>query len=90
VHLKSRLNGVILTFVGVALLIVAVELNLSLTHLIPPGSLVAGVQLGGILIPPETATFLQNMFLIVGAALIILRAIVVVLGETGKRVKEMA
>jgi uncharacterized membrane protein len=93
IHLKSRLNGVILAFVGVALLIVAIDLNFSLNAPHPAGSQVAGVQLGGILIPSETAILLQNMFLIVGTALIVLGAILVVLGESGrrvKRVKEMA
>jgi hypothetical protein len=53
------------------------------------------VQLGGVLIPSETAILLQNMFLIIGAALIILGAILFFLGDSGsgrrvKRVKEMA
>jgi len=89
----KRLNGVVLAFVGVALLIVAIDLNFSLNAPHPANAQVVGVQFGGVLIPTETAVLLQNMFFIIGTALIVLGAIIVVLGEGGtrvKRVKEMA
>ncbi|SRR6266540_4522631 len=87
--ITKPLNGVVLAFVGVALLIVAIDLNFSLNAPHPPGSQVAGVQFGGVLIPTETALLLQNIFLIIGTALIILGVILAVLGERGKRVKQV-
>lgn len=93
IRIAKRLNGVVLAFVGVALLIVAIDLNFSLNAPHPPGAQVAGVQFGGVPIPTQTAILLQNMFMIIGIALIILGAILFVLGDSGKhvkRVKEMA
>jgi len=84
-----------MAFVGVALIIVAIDLNFSLNAPHPENAQVVGVQFGGVLIPTETAILLQNMFFIIGTALIVLGAIIVVLGESGsgkrvKRVKEMS
>ena len=89
IHLRNRLNGVVLAFVGVALLIVAIDLNFSLNAPHPANAQVAGVQLGGILIPTETAILLQNIFMIIGIALIVLGVILAVLGDRGKHVKEV-
>jgi len=96
IHISvKRLNGVVLAFVGVALLIVAIDLNFSLNAPHPANAQVVGVQFGGVLIPTETAILLQNMFFIIGTALIVLGAVIVVLGDSGsgkrvKQVKEMA
>lgn len=89
IHLRNRLNGVVLAFVGVALLIVAIDLNFSLNAPHPANAQVAGVQLAGILIPTETAILLQNIFMIIGIALIVLGVILAVLGDRGKHVKQV-
>lgn len=83
----NRLNGVVLTFVGVALLIVAIDISLSLNAPHPANAQVAGVQFAGTLIPTATATLLQNLFLVVGIALALLGSIIIVLGQSGSRVK---
>ena len=83
----NRLNGVVLVFVGVALLIVAIDISLSLNAPHPANTQVAGVQFGDTLIPTATAILLQNLFLTVGIALAILGAIIIVLGQSG-RVKQ--
>ncbi len=67
----------------------AVDLNFSLNAPHPPGAQVTGVQFGGVLIPTETAVLLQNIFLTIGTALVMLGAILVGLGDTGKRVKRV-
>jgi len=85
----KRLNGVVLAFVGAALLIVAIDFNSSLNAPHPANAQVVGVQFGDVLIPTETAILLQNMFFIIGTALIVLGAIIVVLGDSGKRVKQV-
>ncbi len=89
IHLKNRLNGVVLAFVGAALLIVAIDISFSLNAPHPANAQVVGVQLGGVLIPTETAILLQNIFLILGTALIVLGAILAVFGDPWKRVKRV-
>lgn len=89
IHIANRLNGLVQAFVGVALLIIAIDINFSLNAPHRPNAQVAGVQFGGILVTTETAVLLQTMFLIIGTALIVLGAILVVFGESGKRVKRV-
>ena len=61
IHISvKRLNGVVLAFVGVALLIVAIDLNFSLNAPHPANAQVVGVQFGGLLIPTETAILLHD------------------------------
>lgn len=73
--------GAPIVLAGVAFFTVAIDFTLSLNALRSADSQAAIIEIGGAEIPAATAVFLQDLFLVVGVALIVIGLIVGFLGR---------